>query len=289
MKSWVSGRHITAGILALVLFDVLSTAFAAVGRTPGTYRVSPTGGATYTIPIWTPRGPNGLQPQIALSYSSQSGSGYLGVGWGLSGLSSIYRCAQTYAQDPAPAPVTLTSSDVFCMDGQRLRLTGGTYGDPGSTYQTEVANFANVTAYGSAGNGPQYFEVQGRDGRTYEYGNGGGSQVLATGTTTAWIWYLDKVTDRAGNTMTVAYCTDGNSYCTESGATASGTAVPVTISWTPSSHGSTSYNYTIQLAYSANVPQPSIYGYVGGTAYSNTSLLTSISVEYSGSRSRNMR
>jgi RHS repeat-associated protein len=280
MTCWLSNRRLAAGVVVLFLFELSSTAFAAAGRTVGTYQVSPTGAATYTIPIWAPRGPDGLQPQIALTYNSQSGNGYLGVGWSLAGLSSIYRCTQTYAQDPAPDPVTLSMSDVFCMDGQRLRLTGGTYGDAGSTYQTEVANFANVTAEGSAGNGPDHFEVQGRDGRTYEYGNGGGSQVLANGTTTAWMWLLDKVTDRAGNTMTITYCTDDNSYCTASGATASGTAVPVTISWTPSSYGASTYNYTMNFAYSANVPQSSVYGYVGGTAYSNTSLLASIAVEY---------
>ena len=282
MKSWVCDRRRAVGVLVLVLVALSPTAFAATGRTIGTYDVSLTGAATYTIPIWAPRGPNSLQPQIALAYNSQSANGYVGVGWSLAGLSSIYRCTQTYAQDPAAAPVTLTTSDVFCMDGQRLRLTGGTYGDADSTYQTEVANFANVTAYGSAGNGPSYFEVQGRDGRTYEYGNGGGSQVLAYGTTTAWIWYLDKVTDRAGNTMTITYCTDANSYCTQSGGTASGTAVPVTISWTPSSHGATTYNYTMNFYYSTNVPQSSIYGYVGGTAYSNTSLLSTVTVEYGG-------
>lgn len=273
MKSWDSDCRLAAVIFVLALFGLSSAAFAAVGRTVGTYQVSATGAATYTIPIWAPRGPNGLQPQIALTYDSQTGTGYLGVGWSLSGLSSIYRCNQTYAQDPAPAPVTLTMSDVFCMDGQRLRLTGGTYGDADSTYQTEVANFANVTAYGSAGNGPAYFEVQGRDGRTYEYGNGGGSQVLANGT--AWVWWLDKITDRAGNTLTISYTTQDN------------TAVPATISWTPSSYGGTTYAYTMQFGYGTNAPQSSIYGYVGGTPFENTSLLTSISVEYTGTIVKN--
>ena len=270
MKSWTSVGRAAGFVLFLVACGASSNAGAAVGRTSGAYAVSSTGAATYTIPIWAPRGPNGLQPSMSLTYNSQAGDGPLGVGWSLSGLSSIYRCAQTYAQDPAPGPITLTSSDVFCMDGQRLRLTGGSYGSAGSTYQTEVANFANVTAYGSAGNGPGYFEVQDRDGRTYEYGNGGNSQVLASGTSTAWTWWLDKVTDRAGNTMTISY-SDSN-----------GTAVPTTISWTPSSYGATTYAYTMQLAYGANVPQSSTYGYVAGTPFSNTNLLSSISINYNG-------
>ncbi len=201
MKSWVSDRRLAAGIAALVLICLCSTALAAVGRTVGSYAVSATGAATYTIPIWAPRGPNGLQPHLALSYDSQSSSGYVGVGWALSGISSITRCNSTVAQDGAAAPVALATNDPLCLDGQRLRVTGGTYGTAGSTYQTEIANFEQVTAYGSAGNGPSYFIVQAPNGTRYEYGNGNGSAVLANGTTTVLTWYLDKVTDTAGNTM----------------------------------------------------------------------------------------
>lgn len=94
---------------------------AATGRTPGTFAVSPTGAATYTIPIWAPAGPHGIQPKLALTYNSQGGDGPLGHGWSISGLSSIYRCNQTAAQDATPGPVTLTSTDRFCLDGKRLR------------------------------------------------------------------------------------------------------------------------------------------------------------------------
>lgn len=240
------------------------------GRTAGSFAVSSTGAATYTIPIWAPPGPNGMQPHIALTYNSQQGNGIVGVGWYVSGLSSIYRCNLTYAQDAAPAPIGLVTSDGYCMDGQRLRLTGGTYGTAGSTYQTEVANFINVAAYGTAGNGPAYWIAKDRNGQSYTYGNGGNSQVLATGSTTAAAWMLNEVSDPPGNTMTISY------------NTATGSAVPATISWTPSSHGSSTYNYTMNFAYGANVPQSSLYAYTAGTAVTNTNLLSSITIEYSG-------
>src|SRR5579883_1182871 len=214
MKSWVSDRRLAAGIAALVLICLSSTALAAVGRTVGSYAVSATGAATYTIPIWAPRGPNGQQP----------------------------------------------------------RVTGGTYGTAGSTYQTEIANFEQVTAYGSAGNGPSYFIVQAPNGTRYEYGNGNGSAVLANGTTTVLTWYLDKVTDTAGNTMTYSYSSSG----------LLGSAVPSTISWTPSSYGATTYNYTMQFAYGTNSTTSSYYGYVGGTEVTNTDLLQSITINYGG-------
>ncbi|HEV2272339.1 MAG TPA: SpvB/TcaC N-terminal domain-containing protein [Steroidobacteraceae bacterium] len=272
MKSWVSHGRIAAGIFALVLFGLCSTAFANVGRTAGTFWVSPTGAATYTVPIWAPRGPNGLQPQLALVYNSQQPSGYLGVSWSLSGISSITRCNLTVAQDGAAAPVALAISDGLCLDGQRLRLTGNTYGTAGSTYETEIANFEQVTAYGSAGTGPAYFIVQAPNGAQYEYGNGGGSQVLASGGgSTALAWYLDKVTDAAGNTMTYSYTSSGL-----------GTVVPYTISWTPSSYAATTYNYTMQFAYGTNSTTSSYYGYEGGTEVTNTDLLQSITINYQG-------
>ncbi len=95
----------------------------------------------------------------------------------------------------------LVTNDGLCLDGQRLRLTSGTYGAAGSTYQTELANFKNVTAFGAAGNGPAYFVVKDRNGTSYQYGNGGGAQVLASGTSTALTWLLNEVIDPAGNTI----------------------------------------------------------------------------------------
>ena len=79
---------------------------AAVGRTPGSFAVTQDGATAYNIPIWAPHGPNGLQPNIALTYNSRQSNGYVGVGWSVDGLSSIYRCNRTFAQDGAAAPVT---------------------------------------------------------------------------------------------------------------------------------------------------------------------------------------
>jgi len=257
---------------AMLLGDAAHAATAtAAGRTKGAFAVNQFGAATYTIPIWAPPGPQGLQPHIALTYNSEQGNGYVGVGWALSGLSSIYRCNLTYAQDAAPAPVSLSTSDGYCMDGQRLRLTSGTYGEASSTYQTEVANFVNVTAYGTAGNGPAYFIAQDRKGVQYYYGDGWGSQVLAAGTSTALSWQLNEVVDTSGNTMAITYNNSGT-----------GTVVPNTIDWTPVNQGAGTYSYTMTFAYGTNAPQSSIYAYAAGTAVTNTNLLTSISIAYSG-------
>src|SRR5882672_8196494 len=92
-------------VLSMVLFAfVASTALALdYGRTAGSFNVSATGTSSYTRPIWTPPGPNGITPSISLNYSSQGGSGLAGVGWNLSAVSAIERCNPTTYQDGAAA------------------------------------------------------------------------------------------------------------------------------------------------------------------------------------------
>ena len=248
---------------------------ATEGRTAGQFAVSQKGGAQYRIPIWAPPGPRGMQPNISLFYDSQSHISPLGIGWSLAGLGEIARCNKTVAQDTTAAPVALVTSDGYCINGNRLRLTSGTYGTAGSTYQTEVADFSNITANGAAGNGPASFTVQGRNGLTYQYGltdsrGGANSQVLAHGTSTAIEWLLSHVTDRAGNIYVINYTTLGGTLI--------GTAVPSTILWAPTSLGGSSYIYAMQFNYSNNVPQSSVNKYIGGTLVSNPELLSSVEI-----------
>jgi len=272
MYQWIWRKLSPSALVGAMVVSSVAHATAA-GTTAGRFAVTPSGAAAYTIPIWAPPGPNHLQPSIALTYNSRGGNGYVGVGWGVSGISAIYRCNRTIAQDSAAAPVTLTSADGYCMDGQRLRLTGGTYGAAGSTYQTEIANFVNVAAYGTAGNGPAYWIATDSAGRKFSYGQGGttsNAAVPASGTNfTDVSWQLNQVTDPAGNTMTVTYST----------ANANAQVVPKCISWVPVTWGSTSYNYTMTFSYTAN---GSVHGYLDGVAVNNTNVLSSIAIAYQG-------
>ncbi len=136
-------------------------------------------------------------PSLSLDYSSQAGDSILGHGWFLGGLRAITRCPRTLAQDAVHGSVNYDLNDRFCLDGQRLVLTSGTYGADSSQYHTET--FTKVIALGTAGNGPSWFEVHTRTGQVMQFGDTTDSRVLAVGKTTARVWAMNRITDVKGN------------------------------------------------------------------------------------------
>ena len=147
------------------------TATSPVGATAGSFRVSETGAATYSIPIAVPPGTAGMKPSLSLNYSSQSGNGLLGMGWSLGGLSVIHRCPKTVAQDGVLGGVNFDANDRFCIDGQRLVAITGTYGAPNTEYRTETESYSRIISYGTTGTGPTSFKVWTKSGQIMEYGN----------------------------------------------------------------------------------------------------------------------
>jgi hypothetical protein len=189
---------------------------------PGKFAVSQSGAATYAIPLQVPPGVAGLEPKLALTYSSQAGNGMLGPGWSLTGLSAITRCPQTAAQDgPNWVGGINYAADRFCLDGQRLVAiadpagpasgTPGAYGADQTYYSTERESFSRVQSVGYFGlgnlGGPATFIVKSANGLTMEFGTTSDSRIAATTFLGVRVWALSKVTDAAGNYMTVSYST----------------------------------------------------------------------------------
>jgi len=239
-----------------------AAALAAPGRTPGSGSVSPNGAASYSIPLWTPPGIRGLAPSLALVYSSRAGDGLAGVGFNVVfGQSTITRCDQTIAQDGATQGATLASTDKFCLDGNRLRLTSGTYGAAGSTYQTEIETFSKITANGTSGTGPQWFEVRARNGLIYEYGNTSDSRIEPTldaggQSATVRAWTINKVRDRTGNSIKFKYVED----------TTNGSFRPDEITWAGNSNTALADAYRIKFVYETPDRPDPIYAYMFGNA-----------------------
>lgn len=184
--------------------------------TPSTFQVSETGAAVYEVPIKVPPGTAGMEPRLSLAYNSQHGNGLLGMGWSLSGLSTITRCPRTLAQDGVRGGVNFDSNDRFCMDGMRLVAVSGSYGANGTEYRTERESFSRIVSYGQVtgpGSGPQWFKVWTKSGQILEYGNDSPDynsriEVQSTVTDTVRLWALNKVTDTSGNYFTISYIED---------------------------------------------------------------------------------
>ncbi|MDD3077753.1 MAG: SpvB/TcaC N-terminal domain-containing protein [Paludibacter sp.] len=147
---------------------------AVVGSIPGQFAVSPTGAATYTIPIEVPSGINGMQPNISLVYNSQSGNGIAGWGWNISGLSMISRTPKNYYFDEEKTGIIWDNTSPLALDGQRLiEIQRWTTGDiiDSIEYDTEAKSGNRIVAYDIQDWGPTYFKVYTKAGQTFMYGN----------------------------------------------------------------------------------------------------------------------
>ncbi|WP_020592816.1 SpvB/TcaC N-terminal domain-containing protein [Kiloniella laminariae] len=183
------------------------------GALEGSFAVDDSGAATYSIPLSVPPGIAGNEPRLALSYSSQSGNGPLGIGWGLSGLSAITRCGQSLVPHGKIHGVDFSAEDRFCLDGQQLVAISGDYGAAGTEYRTEIESYAKVISNGSVGTGPESFTVWSKGGLILEYGKTDDSRIEAikadgTARPEARLWALNKQADRSGNEISYSYTED---------------------------------------------------------------------------------
>jgi RHS repeat-associated protein len=205
------------------------------GTLPGHVEVTQAGKAIYTIALWAPEGRNGMSPSLSLSYSSTRGDGVLGIGWTITGGSSmITRCVADSARDPLPSPIT-GASPTFCLDGQRLVLASGTAGAVNAEYRTQPDSFSRVIVNGADALGPTGFTVYSRDGRIHAYGPSPGTTdatLTIQAAVTRWsandstrqdqgvtpdrntnsrqAWLRGKVADRLGNAIAFRYTNPGS-------------------------------------------------------------------------------
>jgi RHS repeat-associated protein len=173
---------------------------AEVGAVPGSFAVSQTGAATYTIPLVAPPGRAGMEPHLSISYNSGAGEGFLGVGFNLGGFSTITRCPSNLADDGVIRAVQYNDTDHLCLDGVRLVEIG--YTATTREYRTKPDTFTKIVAHLTAG--PQWFEVFAKSGHVVEYGHTESAQAMAPG---GWVatWWISQERDRRGNAINYVY------------------------------------------------------------------------------------
>lgn len=237
------------------------------GSTAGSFSVSLTGAANYSIPVMIPPGIKDVAPNISISYTSQGASGLAGWGWNLSGLSTISRIPATKYYDNKHDGIDF-KDDRFSIDGQRLILKSGTYGASGSVYQTENYSNVKVIAYGTSPYGstygPSYFIVYYPNGTRAWYGNSGNSRSRLE-------WAIFRWQDPQGNYVDYNYQSDNGLLSIK------------TIKY-GGRIGGTSPTNQINFTYTTRSRPENVF--VGEYSFKRTNLLRSIQITTSGSQYR---
>jgi hypothetical protein len=292
-------RRAAGAILALLTSSGAAQAESLV-QLPGSFTVTPTGAAAYTIPIDVPPGTAGMKPAISLNYTSQGGNGIVGVGWTLGGLPAISRCPTTLATEGVAGAITETGIDRFCLQGQKLIAVPATpgvaiggYGADKTVYYTEVNGFSRIVSYGKTNGGPTYFTVQTKSGQTMTFGDpsGGGSYGPSGSSPLApngeiRIWGLSRIADTVGNYMTVTYSTNAGVTGVTPGTNEA--PYPVEIDYTLNDgtlndgQGLTAHN-SVTFSYAARSATDVIDNWTAGTESRTSGELTDIKTYAFGS------
>ena len=242
-----------------------TTSTAPVGSIEGSFQVDAMGAASYSIPIQVPPGHGGVQPKLSLDYNSSAGNGIAGVGFNLTGLPKITRCARTMAQDGVRGGVKGDQDDRFCLDGQRLVASGG----GGTEYRTELETWSRITSVGNCNTGVCYFNVVAKDGTVIELGGTPDSRtMLLNGLVRTWS--VSKVTSPNFNYMVFSYANFGD-----------GEAYPSSITYTLAGGAPAARTRWVKLEYE---PRSDVeHAYLNGTVWATSRRLSSIKTFVKGS------
>lgn len=254
------------------------------------------GGFHYDLPIEVPEF-RGLEPSLSFQYdSSNNGRGsaqtWLGIGWRLSGLSTIDRSAMR-----GGLPTFSDNDDIFRLDGSDLMAcadAGATNAWPtsraypaefktdtasasctaGGNLSERVENFAKIVVGQETHNGAQvdYFIVTRKDGRQYRYTSIGKLANDLTATTNAIYpalhkreWLLTEIRDTQATANVISF-----SYAFDSAANG--------LAWRPTAI--TYAGYSVKFYYDQPTAPMAIYA-VGraGTMGLQRYRLTAVTVE----------
>jgi len=188
-----TGANLFRGIFSLISISIsailLSFPFhaaASTGFINSNIDVSlSTGAATLSIPIEVPPGRNGIEPNLALTYNSNRGNGWIGVGWDLD-MGAIQRSTKL--------GVDYSARD-FVIVGNGASNDLVERADWGQNYFGVKIEEAFSKYYLNPSSGG--WEVTTKDGIRYFYGTSSNSrQDNSHG---VFKWCLDRAEDTNGN------------------------------------------------------------------------------------------
>lgn len=159
------------------------------------------GAFTYPIPVEVAPGRQDMQPDLFITYKSNRGNGWLGMGWGLE-VGAIQRSTRGGVD---------FAGDSYVLDGAELtRVTSRPdLGDPPEVYRSLVESDFNRVRKLTANDGLPYFEKTDPKGVRFIYGSRPGTrQDSPTAPSQIFKWCLDQIIDADGNYLTVTYVKD---------------------------------------------------------------------------------
>ncbi|MEV8376007.1 SpvB/TcaC N-terminal domain-containing protein [Kribbella sp. NPDC056861] len=178
-------------------------ALAGIGETFGPDPHTGTG--NFTVPIALPPGRSGLQPQLQLGYSTGSGNGPFGLGWGLS-LPGVSR------RTGKGVPRYDEERDVYLLSGGEELVAVESDG-PTTQYRPRTEGlYARITRRRDGTD--DYWQVASRDGLVSTYGSpssfGADPAVLADplDRTRVLGWQLTRTADTFGSHIAYDYLRD---------------------------------------------------------------------------------
>ncbi len=183
--------------LALVALATLAPATRAVEK--ASEQVSPFFGSFgHSIPIEVPPF-RGLEPRLALGYTSEGRDGFVGVGWVLGGFGTVERT------NPGGGTPRWDASDVFRLDGAKMLTCQAGVVSPGcaagGSHATENENFKRIKRDTTTNT----WTVWEKNGVRSVY-----APIMSAAQGT-YRWGLSQVIDTLGNT--VSYGWDCNTDC----------------------------------------------------------------------------
>lgn len=164
--------------------------------------VTPTGAYASSVRINVPSY-HSLEPQISLEYDSQSGNGFVGVGWSLRGLSSIRATSSTGGLPQGD------QTDKYWLDGNELIPCRGApagspvAASPSCKYPPNTRFFISYTTHAETFKRIG-FQPGRSGGRWHVWEKNGTEKIYAPARDTAQ-WNISETTDVLGNTVRYSY------------------------------------------------------------------------------------